>query len=82
MISVLDYTCVFLCIAFALVRLGHRVCHMPFPNDLPDLDSLVQIKNRDESSPNCSEVPCGLLTVFGDSAGDLENLTRTHDIWF
>lgn len=34
-ISGFDYTCVFLCIAFAFVRLGHRVCHMPFPNDLP-----------------------------------------------
>ena len=26
--------------------------------------------------------PAGLVTVSGDSAGDLENLTRTHDICF
>ena len=52
-------------------------------NDLPDLDSLVQIKNRDnKSSPNCSGVPRGRVTVSGDSAGDLESLTRTRDILF
>ena len=26
--------------------------------------------------------PAGLVTVSGDSAGDLENLTRIHDILF
>ena len=36
MISGFDYTYVFLCIAFALVRLGHRVCHMLFLNGLPE----------------------------------------------
>ena len=52
-------------------------------NDLLDLDSLVQIKNRDNfESPSCSEVPRRLVTVSGDSAGDLESLTRTHDICF
>ena len=35
-----------------------------------------------KSSPSCSEVPRGLVTVSGDSAGELENLTRTHDILF
>ena len=61
-------------------------------NDLPDLDSLVQIKNRDNLRVlNCSEpntngtgltLPgrSGTSTVSGDSAGELENLTRTHDI--
>ena len=41
-------------------------------NGLPDLDALVQIKNCDhKSSPNCSsEVPRGLVTVSGDSAGE------------
>ena len=40
-------------------------------NDLPDLDSLVQIKNRDiKLSPNCSEAHTGASTVSGDSAGD------------
>ena len=36
MISGFDYTYVFLCIAFALVRLGHRVCCMLFLNGLPE----------------------------------------------
>ena len=36
MMSCFDYTCVFLCIAFALVRLGHRVCRMLFLNGLPE----------------------------------------------
>ncbi|KAF5931648.1 hypothetical protein HYC85_027819 [Camellia sinensis] len=36
MISCFDYTYVFLCIAFALVRLGHRVCHLLFLNGLPE----------------------------------------------
>ncbi|KAF5931575.1 hypothetical protein HYC85_027746 [Camellia sinensis] len=35
-----------------------------------------------KESPSCGEVPRGLVTVSGDSAGDLENLTRTHDICF
>ena len=64
-------------------------------NDLPDLDSLVQIKNRDYLRVlNCSEPKTnrtgnsslpgrsGTSTVSGDSARDLENLTRTHDIGF
>ena len=43
------------------------------------------------SSPNCSEPNeqngifpgrSGASTISGDSAGDLENLTRTHDILF
>ena len=34
-------------------------------------------------SPNCGSIkPEGASTVSGDSAGDLENLTRTHDILF
>ena len=36
MISGFDYTYVFLCIAFGLVRLEHRVCRMLFLNDLPE----------------------------------------------
>ena len=36
MISSFDYTYVFLCIAFALVRLGHRVFHLLFLNDLSE----------------------------------------------
>ena len=36
MISCFDYTYVFLCIAFALVRLGHRVYHLLFVNGLPE----------------------------------------------
>ena len=63
-------------------------------NDLPDLDSLVQIKNRDNSRVRAVVTPqmnrtgltlpgrSGTSTVSGDSAGDLENLTRTHDILF
>ena len=54
-------------------------------NDLPDLDSLVQIKNRDTNRVRtvAARPPsAGTSTVSGDSAGDLENLTRTHDICF
>ena len=36
MISGFDYTYVFLCIAFALVRLGHHVCRMLFLNGLSE----------------------------------------------
>ena len=36
MISVFYYTFVFLFIAFSLVRLGHRVCHLLFLNGLPE----------------------------------------------
>ncbi|KAF5932261.1 hypothetical protein HYC85_028432 [Camellia sinensis] len=36
MISCFDYTYVFLFIACALVRLGHRVCHQLFLNGLPE----------------------------------------------
>ena len=36
MISRFDYTYVFLCIACALVRLGHRVCHLLFLNGLTE----------------------------------------------
>ena len=56
-----------------------------FSNDLPELDSLVQIKNRDNLSPNCSEpnmnrtgviLPgrSGTSTVSGDSAGEFREL--------
>ena len=44
-------------------------------NDLPDLDSLVQTKNRDtKGSPNCRMKPKGTSTVSGDSAGDFREL--------
>ena len=55
-------------------------------NDLPELDSLVQIKNRDNLSPlNCSDpirterdltLPgrSGTSTVSGDSAGEFREL--------
>ena len=36
MICCFDYTYVFLCIVFALVRLGHRVCHLLFLNGLSE----------------------------------------------
>ena len=36
MISCFVYTYVSLCIAFALVRLGHRVCRLLFLNGLPE----------------------------------------------
>ena len=36
MIYGFDYTYVFLCIAFALVHLGQRVCRMLFLNGLPE----------------------------------------------
>ena len=36
MIFGFDYTYVFLCIAFVLVRLGHRVCRLLFLNDLSE----------------------------------------------
>ena len=53
-------------------------------NDLPDLDSLVQIKNRDTNRVRTVvRAPrAGASTVSGDSAGDLESLTRTRDILF
>ncbi|KAF5933287.1 hypothetical protein HYC85_029458 [Camellia sinensis] len=52
-------------------------------NDLPDLDSLVQIKNRDTNRVRTVVRPhASAPTVSGDSAGDLESLTRTHDILF
>ena len=45
-------------------------------NDLLDLDSLVQIKNRNKQkgSPNCRAKPTGASTVSGDSAGDFREL--------
>ena len=53
-------------------------------NDLPDLDSLVQIKNRDtKSSPTCSEGPTrARLQFLATLLGKLERLTRTRDIPF
>ena len=52
-------------------------------NDLPDLDSLVQIKNRDTNRVRTVAGPhAGASTVSGDSAGDLESLIRTRDILF
>ena len=43
-------------------------------NDLPDLDSLVQIKNRDTNRVRTVAAPRGLVTVSGDSAGDFREL--------
>ena len=65
-----------------------------FQNDLPDLDSLVIYQSHIahsgirlrtvtfESELWKSIKPAGASTVSGDSAGELENLTRTHDILF
>ena len=52
-------------------------------NDLPDLDSLVQIKNRDTNRVRAvARSPAGLLLFLATLLGKLENLTRTHDICF
>ena len=54
-------------------------------NDLPDLDSLVQIKNRDTNRVRtvvARSPHAGASTVSGDFAGELESLTRTRDILF
>ena len=67
------------------VHVWHFFSKSVSQNDLPDLDSLVQIKNRDNLSPNCSEpkmnrkgIPppgrSGTSTVSGDSAGDFREL--------
>ena len=67
-----------------------RICFSQ--NDFSDLDSLVQIKNRDNLRVlNCSEPSTNRTgpvlpgrsatsTVSGDSGGELESLTRTRDI--
>ena len=52
-------------------------------NDLPDLDSLVQIKNRDTNrvrtvAGSLADVLQFLVTLLGI----LESLTRTRDILF
>ena len=43
-------------------------------NDLPDLDSLVQIKNRDTNRVRTVARPTGASTVSGDSAGEVREL--------
>ena len=45
-------------------------------NDLPDLDSLVQIKNRDTNRVRTTtrRPHAGASTVSGDSAGDFRDL--------
>ena len=45
-------------------------------NDLPDLDSLVQIKNRDTNRVRTvvARPSAGASTVSGDSAGDFREL--------
>ena len=45
-------------------------------NDLPDLDSLVQIKNRDTTRvrPVARGPHAGASTVSGDSAGEFREL--------
>ena len=50
-------------------------------DDLPDLDSLVQIKNRDTNRVRTvARGPRARLQFLATLLGSLESLTRTHDI--